>query len=346
MRKKQAKSAMIKSIILPLLLVGIIVCLYFYYNVGGLQNTILFSVLFFFAILLYVIGAFKGYYKLMSVLFYTILICAVILACYVPLAYSGLLEYLADPNNIQEMIGKSSPWGEIIFVLITFAQVTLVPIPSTITIVAGVVAFGLGPSILYSTLGLLIGSMFAFFLGKVFGMKIVRITIGEGMYNKYQSIMKGKDVTMLFLMFLLPLFPDDLLCIVAGLTNMTYMQFFIMMLITRPIGVAVTSVGSKLLTYIPLEGWGLVVWGVLIILVVVLAVLLMKYSNLIQDRMVSFFDTHFNRARQVKGADLTKFDMAKYNYIKDTKVYSNTSFYSSYGGRTRREAKKKAKLSR
>ena len=206
------------------------------------------------------------------------------------------------------------------------------PIPSTITIVAGVVAFGVGGSILYSTIGLLIGSMFAFFLGRTFGMKIVRVTIGEGMYNKYQNIVKGKDKMMLFLMFLLPFFPDDLLCIVAGLTNMSYMSFFIMMLITRPIGVSVTSVSSKLLAYIPLSGWGLVVWGVLIVAVVIAIVLLMKYGNVLQDRMVYFFDMHFNKARKVKGAKIDKMDINRYAVIKNAKVISNNRFVSTYGG--------------
>ena len=325
---------------MPIIIASIIACLVAYFDVGGLTNTVLFSVLFGIVFIVFVIAAAKQMPRLVNITFYTLAISVVVFGGYLALHYLGWLEYLSSEENIQQLIGQSSPWGEIIFIFITFAQVTLVPIPSTITVIAGVIAFGIGGSILYSTIGLLIGSMFAFMLGRVFGMKIVRITIGEGMYNKYQNIVKGKDVMMLFFMFLLPLFPDDLLCIVAGLTSMSYLQFFIMMLITRPIGVAFTSVGSKLLSYIPLSGWGLVVWGIIIVLVVILAILMMKYSNLIQDRMVYFFDKHFNKARQVKGADLNKLDLNKYHYIKDSVVYSNNAYYSTYGGANHKIQKK------
>ncbi len=331
-KNKEKRKLIAKSIVMILSVIASAVTVYFYAKVNGLFETILIAVLYLALIALFIFGVVKKKSKPVTLSFYSAIITLAVLACYVLLQYMGWLEYLSSEENIRNLIGKSSPWGEIIFVAITFAQVTLVPIPSTITIVAGVVAFGVGGSILYSTIGLLIGSMFAFFLGRTFGMKIVRVTIGEGMYNKYQNIVKGKDKMMLFLMFLLPFFPDDLLCIVAGLTNMSYMSFFIMMLITRPIGVSVTSVSSKLLAYIPLSGWGLVVWGVLIVAVVIAIVLLMKYGNVLQDRMVYFFDMHFNKARKVKGAKIDKMDINRYAVIKNAKVISNNRFVSTYGG--------------
>lgn len=337
---KDQKSCIIKSALLAILLPLTVVCLVFFSKTNGITITVLIALAFALLTALLIAAAIKNKRKIVSLSFYTMLIAAVILAGYTTMATLGWLEYLSSQENIQNLIGKSSPWGEIIFIGITFAQVTLVPIPSTITIIAGVLAFGVGPSIIYSTVGLIIGSMFAFFLGKTFGMKIVRVTIGEGMYNKYQNIVKGKDVMMLFLMFLLPLFPDDLLCIVAGLTNMSYLSFFIMMLITRPIGVSVTSISSKLLAYIPLSGWGLVVWGILAVLVIILAVLLMKYSNLIQDRMVYFFDTHFNKSRRVKGADLSRVNLNVYNHVSNAIVYSNNNFYNSFGGKKKKRFKK------
>mgnify|MGYP002508213373 CR=1 FL=1 len=73
----------------------------------------------------------------------------------------------------------------------------------------------------------MIGSMFAFFLGRVFGVKLLIWMVGPKAYNKYQKMLKGRDKLMLFMMFLLPVFPDDLLCIFAGVTTMSYTTFFI-----------------------------------------------------------------------------------------------------------------------
>ena len=58
-------------------------------------------------------------------------------------------------------------------------------------------------------------------------------------------------------MFLLPMFPDDILCSIAGIMPITYSVFIFMQLITR-----FTSIGGTLLfmsgEIIPYHGWGLV----------------------------------------------------------------------------------------
>ncbi len=59
--------------------------------------------------------------------------------------------------------------------------------------------------------------------------------------------------------------------------------FTVTMLITRPLGIIPTCyLGSG--TLIPYSGWGLIVWGILISLMVVLIVLSWKY----QDRIEQF----------------------------------------------------------
>ena len=46
-------------------------------------------------------------------------------------------------------------------------------------------------------------------------------------------------------MFLLPLFPDDILCFVTGLSTMSWRYFIVMQLIARAISVVTTSYGRR-----------------------------------------------------------------------------------------------------
>lgn len=205
---------------------------------------------------------------------------------YDTLVFTGLIEQFLTEDGFQNFLKNYDEQAMLVFMLIQFLQVTILPLPSALTIAAGTALFGVVNSVVISSIGIILGSMFAFFLGKVFGRNLAVWLCGEKNVIKYQEITKGKDKILFFLMFLLPFFPDDLLCVLAGMTGMSYMAFFIMMLATRPIG-ALTVAGSfKGITSIPFKGWGVFVWIALICAFVVGVALLLKYSSQIQ----SFFE--------------------------------------------------------
>lgn len=250
----------------------------------------------------------------------TLFLGAIIGAVYIALLKTGLLELLKDSDNISELMKKTGIWGPIIYIFIQFAQVTFVPIPSTITTVAGMVAFQSLPLVLIcSTLGMIAGSMFAFFLGRVFGVKLVVWMVGAKAFNKYQKILKGRDKMMLFLMFLLPVFPDDLLCMFAGVTSMSYFTFLIMQLITRPIGIVFTTLSVDVLAKIPLNTWwGILIWVVIGILLAVMMVGLWKYSGKLEDILVAFITRHFGSNQLVSTLDKEQISGEVQNLISNT----------------------------
>ena len=82
-------------------------------------------------------------------------------------------------------------------------------------------------------------------------------------------------------MMLLPLFPDDLLCLVAGLTDMSWNFFMITQFITRPIGITLVSFFSSG-EVIPYHGWGLIAWGLIGVMSIIAIYLSSKYSDKIE----------------------------------------------------------------
>ena len=66
--------------------------------------------------------------------------------------------------------------------------------------------------------------------------------------------------------------------VVAGMTKMSFKYFFWTNIVARGVGIASTVfLGSG--SVIPFHGWGLLVWGVLILVVGVLFYLSVKYQN-------------------------------------------------------------------
>ena len=221
----------------------------------------------------------------------TILVC-VIIACVVVLGYyilrwTGVGEKINSVEKLQELILSWGFWGRLGFVVLSFLQVTFIPLPSTVTIIAGTLIYGPLQASLLSLSGILLGSMLAFLLGKVFGRKLVVFMVGERTCQKWVHFLSNAKYSF-FIMMLLPIFPDDVLCLVAGLTNMSWAFFTVTNLIARPIGIfTVSYFGSGYL--IPYHGWGLVAWGFIIVAIIVIIVLSYKYQKQIENFIYKLF---------------------------------------------------------
>ena len=222
--------------------------------------------------------------KIWKTLLIVFLLIAIILAIYLPLKLTGTLAKIDSPEKLKEVILSFGGYSYCIFFIIQFLQTTILPIPAAVTTVAGTLIFGIWPTFALSFVAIMLGSLVAFLLGKKVGRKIVVWIAGEKEALKWEEKMqKGKFV--FFLMMLLPLFPDDILCIVVGTTNMSFKFFFITNLITRPIGILLTCfLGSG--TLIPFSGWGIPVWIILALIVLVMFYLSIRYQQQIENFVV------------------------------------------------------------
>ena len=168
-----------------------------------------------------------------------------------------------------------------------FLQVTFIPIPSPILVIAGSLIYGPTQSALLSLAGILLGSAFAFFLGKMFGKRLVEFMVGKETQEKWRKFLSKYKYSFV-LMMLLPLFPDDILCLVAGLTNMSWNFFMFTQLLSRPIGIFLVSYFSSG-QIIPYSGWGLIVWGIIIIVSIILIYFSSKYNEEIEKFFMKIF---------------------------------------------------------
>ena len=202
--------------------------------------------------------------KLQRIAIVALFIMLFILSVYFVLNFCGLWEKLNSVSKFKSFILSLGFYGRSAFVLFQFLQVTFIPIPSPILIIAGSIIYGPFQAGLLSLAGILLGSAFAFFLGKIFGQKIVRFMVGKEAQKKWTKFLNNCKFSFV-LMMLLPCFPDDILCLVAGLTDMSWTFFMVTQFITRPIGIFSVSIFSSG-NLIPYHGWGLIVWAVIFIL--------------------------------------------------------------------------------
>ena len=219
--------------------------------------------------------------KIIKTLVVVFLLAAIVLAIYLPLKFTGALEKIDSAEKLRDVINGYGVYSYIAYFIIQFLQTTILPIPAIITTVAGTLIFGPWITIALSLSAILLGSSFSFFLGKKIGRKIVVWIAGEKDTLKWEEkLSKGKYV--FFLMMLFPLFPDDILCIVVGTTNMSWKFFLITNIITRPISIIMTAfLGSG--TIIPFSGWGIPVWIVLVLLALFCFYISIRYQEKIEN---------------------------------------------------------------
>lgn len=201
-------------------------------------------------------------------------------AIYLILVLTGWWESINSVEKLKGFILGLGFWGRMVFVLLQFLQVTFVPIPSTVLVIAGALIYGPFQASLLSFAGILLGSAVAFFLGKVFGQKLVRFMVGEETCQKWIKFLNNGKYSFVIMM-LLPFFPDDVLCLIAGVTDMSWLFFMITQFITRPISIFLTSYFSSG-DIIPYHGWGLIVWAILITFAIVTIYLSTKYKDKIE----------------------------------------------------------------
>ena len=256
----------------------------------------------------------KTYKLCITLLVIGILVVVAYMVCYL----NGWLKYFENADTIKNIILDSGMWGIIVFLLIQIFQVVISFIPSMVTTLVGVAIYGPLVASLVSTVGILLGSILSFFIGRIFGRKVVVWIAGEEQTKKYCDLLNKKGKFLLVLMFLFPVFPDDLLCLVAGITTMSFRFFFIASLITRPVSIFTTAYfGSGQL--IPYSGWGLYVWPVIIILLIAVFVLCWKYQDNVEKYFVAKFSSisqkYNNKNKSNK--NLNKDKIANNNVDKD-----------------------------
>lgn len=216
----------------------------------------------------------------------TVLVAAVVacifVALYIVYFETGLNEKFNDFDAIKSLILDSGFWGVAVFIALTVFQVVVLPVPAALTIVLGTAIYGPTLSFILSTVGTMIGSLISFMLGKVFGRRLCDWMFGAEKTEKYARLLNEKGRFLFIIILLFPMFPDDMMCMIAGITTMSYGYFTLVCLLTRPIMIGITAyLGSGM---IPFEGWGIPVWIAIVCAMFVALVLAYCIKSRIESR--------------------------------------------------------------
>lgn len=153
------------------------------------------------------------------------------------------LGVFKDLNALRGLVGDSIILGPIIFILIQILQVVIPIIPGGISTVAGVLIFGPYAGFIYNYVGICIGSIIIFLLGRKYGKPFILSMISDKTYDKYIGWLENQSrfEKLFALAIFLPVAPDDALCLMAGLTNISVKKYTLIILIAKPLSIFLYS---------------------------------------------------------------------------------------------------------
>ncbi len=198
----------------------------------------------------------------------------------------GLFENFSNIDDIKKLILDSGSFGYLVYVTLQLLNVVILPLPGFIFIIAGIAIFGAETTFYLTVFSFILGSIISFYIGRIFGQKAVNWCIGEDLTNKYKNLLGKKGDLLFAIMQFLPFFPDDILCMVAGLTSMKFSYLLVIILIAKPLYVGtVCFLGSS--TILPFSGWGIPIWILIFAIIIVGFIAFCKYQNKIENFLQS-----------------------------------------------------------
>lgn len=197
---------------------------------------------------------------------------------------TGFFQAATSLSGLQDYLTAFSPYSHLVFFLLQLASVIIAPIPSNVTALAGALLFGALFAFLLTWAAVVLGSFVVFLLARRLGQAFVDRFVSQTLSDRYLEVIHRKRDVFLAMAFLFPFFPDDILCILAGLTEIGLPRFLVLVILFRPWGLLVASAVGGSVVSIPL--WGMVLLGLGGLSIFLLG---MKYGDRLEEALLHRF---------------------------------------------------------
>ncbi len=150
---------------------------------------------------------------------------------------------------VKEYVAKQGILGMFIYILLQVFQIVVALVPGEPIQIFGGFLYGNLLGFILSTIGIMFGSVIAFYLARKLGLPLVKIFVKEELLIKVQNKLETNSASaILFLLFLFPGLPKDVLVYALGLSNIRFNRFFIIYFVARIPGMFVANyIGAQAL---------------------------------------------------------------------------------------------------
>jgi uncharacterized membrane protein YdjX (TVP38/TMEM64 family) len=165
------------------------------------------------------------------------------------------LHWFSDLDAIIKSIQGYGIWGPAILFILFILQVFFALIPGQALMVASGYIYGFTGGMLLTWSSLVIGGQAAFWLARRYGRPFAEKWISPAILDRWDKSAAGQGIGFYVITLVLPFFPNDGMCYVAGLGNMSSRRFLIANIIGRGIASFLTVIVGAFAKQIPVLIW-------------------------------------------------------------------------------------------
>lgn len=172
---------------------------------------------------------------------YTSFIAISLFSLYVfqePLA--SMMHWFSNPQAVSEAVQHSGIWGPTILFVLFVLQVFLAFIPGQALMVASGYIYGFTGGMLITWFSLVVGGQAAFWLARRYGRGFAEKWVSSSVLDRWDRNAAAQSIGFLAITLVLPLFPNDAMCYIAGLGKISSRRFLIANILGRGMASFVT----------------------------------------------------------------------------------------------------------
>ncbi|AHF05752.1 hypothetical protein DESME_00490 [Desulfitobacterium metallireducens DSM 15288] len=172
-----------------------------------------------------------------------------IVSLFITVKYApGITKMLSEPARFRDWIHSFGYSGILVFIFFQIFQVVIATIPGEVVQIAGGYIYGVWLGTLYLVIGVIIGSIIVFYASRLLGYPLIKVFVRQDKLTLLYSLIRNQKADLaLFILFLVPGLPKDILSYIAGLTPVKPLRFFVIATLGRSPALFVSAyIGSNL----------------------------------------------------------------------------------------------------
>lgn len=200
--------------------------------------------------------------------------------------HHDMLEEFKSFDDIISFLELYRTQSILIYIGVQVLQIVISIIPGQAFQFAAGYLFGFPMGLVYSVIGAVLGTTVSYYIAKFLGKDAMHIFFGEEKITELLKRLNSKKAyTVVFLIYLIPGLPKDLLSYVAGVSDMNYKLFLGFSLLGRIVGMS----GSLLIGAFYFKKHYIAMAGIGILAVAAFIVCIIKREK-INDFLDRFYD--------------------------------------------------------
>jgi uncharacterized membrane protein YdjX (TVP38/TMEM64 family) len=152
-----------------------------------------------------------------------------------------IVRMYSDKHFLKDTVAAWGWMAPLVFIAIQALQVVISPIPGEMTGPVGGALFGTLWGAVYSTIGLTLGTLMCFAIGRKWGEPLVRPWLSEHHWNRMNFILEAEGAILCFILYVIPGFPKDIISYLFGISPMPFWLFALVSTVARIPGTVISS---------------------------------------------------------------------------------------------------------